>query len=92
MTSQHAWRRRSLIALPDWRATLLVAACGSSSTRDRPDVTKTTATFAEGPGAQPNYIFPLACAAVLQRREPEPVPVPHVPAAVLVRRQRPGRS
>ena len=26
-------------------------------------MTKTTATFAEGPGSQPNYIFPLASLA-----------------------------
>jgi peptide/nickel transport system substrate-binding protein len=35
---------------------ILLAACGSDLT---PTVTKTTATFAEAPGAQPDYIFPL---------------------------------
>jgi len=39
---------------------IVLAACGSSSVATGPKVTKTTATFAELPGAQPNYIFPLA--------------------------------
>ena len=86
MTSKHAWRLRSVISLLGVGAMLVVAACGSTSSGSGPKVTKTTATFAEGPGAQPNYIFPLASLAVFQRREPQPVPVPHVPAAVLVRR------
>ncbi len=60
MTSQRACRRRSLITSAGLAAALLVAACGSSSTGSGPTVNKTTATFAEGPGAQPNYILPLA--------------------------------
>ena len=36
---------------------------GAAATPQVPHVTKTTATFAEGPGAQPNYIFPLASGA-----------------------------
>jgi peptide/nickel transport system substrate-binding protein len=36
-------------------ATIFAAACGSSA----PSVTKTTVTFAEPPGASPNYILPL---------------------------------
>ncbi len=40
---------------------IVLAACGSTSNAATgPKVTKTTATFAEGPGAQPNYILPLA--------------------------------
>jgi peptide/nickel transport system substrate-binding protein len=38
-------------------ATIAVAACGGGSSTS---VNKTTATFAEGQGANPNYIFPLA--------------------------------
>jgi peptide/nickel transport system substrate-binding protein len=60
MTSKHAWRLRSVVSLLGLGAMLIVAACGSSSTPAGPQVTKTTATFAEGPGAQPNYILPLA--------------------------------
>ncbi len=37
---------------------ILLAACGSGAPTG-PMVKKTTATFAETPGAQPNYIFPL---------------------------------
>ncbi len=37
---------------------MLLAACGSGPSTG-PMVKKTTATFAESPGAQPNYIFPL---------------------------------
>jgi peptide/nickel transport system substrate-binding protein len=38
--------------------TILLAACGGSSVLG-PTVKKTTATFAEEPGSQPNYIFPI---------------------------------
>ncbi len=42
-------------------AAMLLAACGSStsSSSSTTRVTGGTATFAEGPGASPNYIFPL---------------------------------
>ncbi len=40
--------------------TMVLAACSSDTTRGVATVTKTTATFAEAPGAQPDYIFPLA--------------------------------
>ena len=64
VTSKRAWRLRRVVAFFGLAATLGVAACGSSSTATSgPAVTKTTATFAEGPGAQPNYIFPLASLA-----------------------------
>ncbi len=43
---------------------IVLAACGSSTpSSSGPTVKRTTATFAEGPGAQPNYIFPLASLA-----------------------------
>jgi peptide/nickel transport system substrate-binding protein len=54
-----SWRARALPAAIGLGA-ILLAACGSSSTATGPTVSKTTATFAEAPGAQPNYIFPLA--------------------------------
>ncbi len=54
-----SWRAKALPAAIGLGA-IVLAACGSSSTSTGPKVTKTTATFAEGPGAQPNYIFPLA--------------------------------
>ena len=38
--------------------TILLGACGGSSVLG-PTVKKTTATFAEEPGSQPNYIFPI---------------------------------
>ena len=57
-----SWRTRSLPAIVGLGA-IVLAACGSSSTTTGPAVTKTTATFAEPPGAQPNYIFPLASLA-----------------------------
>jgi hypothetical protein len=52
-----SWRARTLPAI--CLGALVLAACGSPS-RTGPAVTKTTATFAELPGAQPNYILPLA--------------------------------
>jgi peptide/nickel transport system substrate-binding protein len=55
-----SWRGKALPAAIGLGA-IVLAACGSSSTGNTgPTVTKTTATFAEGAGAQPNYIFPLA--------------------------------
>jgi peptide/nickel transport system substrate-binding protein len=55
-----SWRGKALPAAIGLGA-IALAACGSSSTGNTgPTVTKTTATFAEPPGAQPNYIFPLA--------------------------------
>src|SRR5579864_5186180 len=56
MTSRRHWRRRGFVSLLGLAATLFAASCGGST----PAVTKTTATFAEGPGATPNYILPLA--------------------------------
>jgi peptide/nickel transport system substrate-binding protein len=38
-------------------AAIAVTACGSSASL--PTVSKSTATFAEAPGSQPNYIFPI---------------------------------
>jgi peptide/nickel transport system substrate-binding protein len=58
-----SWRAKSLPAVIGLGA-IVAAACGSTSTATTgPAVTKTTATFAEGQGAQPNYIFPLASLA-----------------------------
>jgi peptide/nickel transport system substrate-binding protein len=58
-----SWRAKTLPAVIGLGA-IAIAACGSTSTSSTgPAVTKTTATFAEGPGAQPNYIFPLATLA-----------------------------
>ena len=54
-----SWRAKTLPAAIGLGA-IVLAACGSSSTATGPKVTKTTATFAELPGAQPNYILPLA--------------------------------
>jgi peptide/nickel transport system substrate-binding protein len=56
------WRARSLPASIGLSA-IVLAACGNSSTTTGHAVTKTTATFAEQPGTQPNYIFPLASLA-----------------------------
>jgi peptide/nickel transport system substrate-binding protein len=57
-----SWRAKSVPALIGLGA-IVLAACGSTSSSTGPAVTKTEATFAEGPGAQPNYIFPLASGA-----------------------------
>src|ERR1700686_880049 len=58
-----SWRAKSLPVVIGLGA-IVAAACGSTSTATTgPAVTKTTATFAEGQGAQPNYIFPLASLA-----------------------------
>jgi peptide/nickel transport system substrate-binding protein len=58
-----SWRAKSLPAVIGLGA-IVLAACGSSApSNSGPTVTRTTATFAEGPGAQPNYIFPLASLA-----------------------------
>src|ERR1700722_10895825 len=54
-----SWRAKTLPAAIGLGA-IVLAACGSSSTASGPKVSKTTATFAEGPGSQPNYILPLA--------------------------------
>jgi peptide/nickel transport system substrate-binding protein len=54
MFSRFLWRGRAAAGLVGLGA-LLGAACGSSG----PAVTKTSVTFAEQPGASPNYIFPL---------------------------------
>jgi peptide/nickel transport system substrate-binding protein len=40
-------------------AAFLLAACGTTTTSSASAVKGGTATFAEGPGAAPNYIFPL---------------------------------
>ena len=58
MLLKRLWVRRSVVGVASMAAVVL-AACGSASSATGPRVTKTTATFAEGPGAQPNYIFPL---------------------------------
>jgi len=50
-----SWRGRTAATLVGLGA-VLAAACGASG----PAVNKTSATFAEPPGASPNYIFPLA--------------------------------
>lgn len=55
MTWSRSWRGKSILALAGLSATVLAAACGGGSSGP----TKTTATFAEPPGAQPNYILPL---------------------------------
>jgi peptide/nickel transport system substrate-binding protein len=61
MTTKRARRPRTVAGVIGVVASVAVAACGSStSSSTGPAVTKTTATFAEGPGSQPNYIFPLA--------------------------------
>jgi peptide/nickel transport system substrate-binding protein len=63
MTSRNLLRTRSWPVVVGLCA-IAIAACGSSSSPSTgPAVTKTTATFAESPGAQPNYIFPLASLA-----------------------------
>jgi peptide/nickel transport system substrate-binding protein len=62
MTLRHVWERRTIVAVVGLGAVVL-AACGGTSNATGPAVTKTTATFAEGPGSQPNYIFPLASLA-----------------------------
>ncbi|MGC8460314.1 MAG: peptide ABC transporter substrate-binding protein [Candidatus Dormibacteria bacterium] len=41
-------------------ASLVLAACGSGTSGTSSSSTQTTAVFAEGPAAPPNYIFPLA--------------------------------
>jgi peptide/nickel transport system substrate-binding protein len=57
------WRATSLSAVIGLVA-IVLAACGSGTTGSAgPAVTKDTATFAESPGAQPNYILPLASLA-----------------------------
>ena len=63
MTVKRSWRWRGAGTTMVLAGGLVVAACGSTSTATGPAVTKTTATFAEGPGAQPNYILPLASLA-----------------------------
>jgi peptide/nickel transport system substrate-binding protein len=55
----HSWRARTLPAVVGLGA-IVLSACGSSNSTNGPAVRKTTATFAELPGAQPNYILPLA--------------------------------
>ncbi len=63
MALQRILGRRSVVATAGL-GVLVLAACGSTSPSSTgPAVTKTTATFAEGPGSQPNYIFPLASLA-----------------------------
>ena len=89
MLSKRLWVRRSVVGVAGMAAVVL-AACGSTTGSSGPAVTKTSATFAEGPGAQPNYIFPLTSLGLFQCRQPQPVPVPDEPAAALVRRQRSG--
>ena len=59
MTTKHAWRPRAVASVICVAASVAAVACGSSSSTG-PAVTKTTATFAELPGSQPNYILPLA--------------------------------
>jgi peptide/nickel transport system substrate-binding protein len=54
-----AWRLKSGLAAAGVAAVVVVSACGSTSSTGLA-VKKTTATFAELPGSQPNYIFPLA--------------------------------
>ena len=89
MTSRS--RRARLLAAATGLVALVVSACGSdTAATTSPTVTKTTASFAEAPGAQPNYIFPLASFGYFSVGQPEPVPVPHVPAALRVRFERPG--
>ena len=86
-------------------ATLLAACSSSTNNANKPASTKGitvptggtkmaggTATWAELPNATPNFIFPFDPPGLLQRAQHQPVPVPHVPAAVLVRagQQRPN--
>ena len=52
------WRARTFPAAIAIGA-IVLAACGNTSASGS-KVTRTTATFAEGPGSQPNYILPLA--------------------------------
>jgi peptide/nickel transport system substrate-binding protein len=59
MSSTGSWRGRRAASLFGVAATLLAASCGSSPGNSGPVVTKTTATFAEPPGATPSYILPL---------------------------------
>ena len=47
--------------------------------------TPTTATYAEQPQTAPDYIFPFMSLAFFSVANIEPVPVPDVPAALLVR-------
>ena len=51
-------KRASALVGTTAAAAMLLAACGSSAPSTS-KVTGGTATFAEGPGANPNYIFPL---------------------------------
>jgi peptide/nickel transport system substrate-binding protein len=53
-----SWRSKRVVAAIGL-GSIALAACGSTSTSG-PAVTRTTATWAEGPGAIPNYILPLA--------------------------------
>ena len=55
MSSRRHWRLRGTVTLVGLAATIFAASCGSGGTT----ANKTTATFAEPPGASPNYIFPL---------------------------------
>ena len=59
MSVTRAWRLKSGLTAIGIAAVLVVSACGSTSSTGL-SVKKTTATFAELPGSQPNYIFPLA--------------------------------
>jgi len=56
MSSRISWRGRAAATLVGVSTVVVAAACGPSG----PAVTKTSATWAEGQGAAPNYIFPLA--------------------------------
>ena len=58
-----SWRGKSLPAAIGLGAMVLAACASSTAATTSPAVTKTTATFAEAPGAQPNYILPLSSLA-----------------------------
>jgi len=59
---RRTWRLKGVLAVVGLPALLVASACGSANSTG-PSVTRTTATFAELPGSQPNYIFPLASLA-----------------------------
>ncbi len=62
MIVKRAWRLKSGLAAAGLTAVLVVSACGGTGSTGQA-VKKTTASFAELPGSQPNYILPLASLA-----------------------------
>ena len=59
MHSRQLGGQRQALSVAALAAVLMASACGSSPSNGI-SITRTTATFAEGQGAQPNYILPLA--------------------------------